>query len=192
MKTTRLVPYFPDGFAPAGIELESISVNGVAADWGWQGKNETALRIACALEAGGKCEFEMQYYVLLGSNCAFLGQGDLDVRLSGFYFIPGIYLSDYEEFLTSAPLSYAQWLQSDAADYSVTLAIPDAYLPAGTGDQALVQTENRHLYLAIHGDERARIRRLLRKTLSRICRRNRFRRACSRARATIEARQKRR
>ena len=133
---------FPYGFAPAGIELESVSVNGVAADWGWQGKNETALRIACALEAGGKCEFEMQYYVLLGSNCAFLGQGDLDVRLSGFYFIPGIYLSDYEEFLTSAPLSYAQWLQSDAADYSVTLAIPDAYLPAGTGDQALVQTEN--------------------------------------------------
>lgn len=131
---------FPQGFAPAGIELESVSVNGNDADWGWQGVNENALRVSCALEPGDECAFEMRYYLLLGSNGAFLGQGDMDVRLSAFYFVPGVYLPDYEEFLISSPLSYAQWLRSDAADYMVTLAIPDTYLPAGTGSQRLIQT----------------------------------------------------
>ena len=138
----ELEAVFPYGFAPAGMELEAVSVDGQKADWGWQGTNESALRISCALEPGAECAFEMRYYVLLGSNRAFLGQGDMDVRLSAFYFVPGIYLPDYEEFLISSPLSYAQWLRSDAADYAVTLAIPDTYLPAGTGTQRLVQTEN--------------------------------------------------
>ena len=67
------------GFAPAGMELEAVSVDGQKADWGWQGTNESALRISCALEPGAECAFEMRYYVLLGSNRAFLGQGDMDI-----------------------------------------------------------------------------------------------------------------
>ncbi len=133
---------FPYGFAPGGIEMESVSVNGESADWGWQGTNETALRVACDLNADASCTFEFQYYVLLANNFSFLGIGDLDIRLGAFYFVPGIYLSAYDEFMTSSLLSYAQWMQSEAADYSVTLAIPDTYIPAGTGNQTLIQTEN--------------------------------------------------
>ena len=133
---------FPYGFAPGGIEMSAVQVNGETADWGWQGDEETALRVSCQLNPGESCTFQFEYYVLLGNNYAFLGVGDLDVRLTAFYFIPGIYLTDYEEFLTSSFLSYAQWLQSEAADYTVTLTLPDTYLPAGTGTQTLLKTEN--------------------------------------------------
>ena len=133
---------FPYGYAPAGIEMESVTVDGEKADWAWRGTDETALRVSCALKADASCTFEMRYYVLLGNNYAFLGAGDLDIRLSAFYFIPGIYLPDYEEFLTSSFLSYCQYLQADAADYTVTLLVPDTYSVAGTGEQTLLKTEN--------------------------------------------------
>lgn len=131
---------FPAGYAPAGIELQSVQVNGSDADWGYQGQKEMALRVACDLEPGQSCTFEFDYFLLLSNSCAMIGQYETDVRLSAFYFVPGL---PYEnEFIVYSPLQHTRWLCTDAADYSVTLTAPDLYLPAATGSETLLSTKD--------------------------------------------------
>lgn len=131
---------FPDGYAPAGIDLRSVRVDGQDTDWGYQGKEELNLRVACALNPGESCTFEFDYYLLLSRSCAMIGEYETDVRLSAFYFIPA--LSFGGEFFSYAPLQFTRWVSANAADYSVTLALPDQYLPAATGSETLLSTEN--------------------------------------------------
>lgn len=124
---------FPVGFAPAGIDLQSVTVDDMAADYGFQGTNETYLRVACELAPGDSCIFKFEYYLLLAENNAFLGLGETDVRLSAFYFIPGVYNQQYAEFNFREPSAFTRWLYADSADYHVTVTLPDTYLPSGTG-----------------------------------------------------------
>lgn len=131
---------FPDGYAPAGIDLQSVLVDGQKADWGYQDKEEMNLRVACSLAPGESCTFEFDYYLLLSRSCAMIGEYDTDVRLSGFYFIPALNFGG--EFFSYSPLQFTRWISTNAADYSVTLSLPDQYLPAATGSETLLSTEN--------------------------------------------------
>ena len=131
---------FPEGYAPAGIDLQSVRVDGADADWGYQGSEELNLRVACELAPGESCAFEFDYYLLLSRSGAMIGELDTDVRLSAFYFIPALVFDG--EFYPYAPLQHTRWVSTNAADYSVTLTIPDQYLPAATGSETLVRTEN--------------------------------------------------
>lgn len=131
---------FPAGYAPAGIELQAVRVDGKDVDWGYQGQKEMALRAACNLEPGQSCVFEFEYFLLLSNSCAMIGQYETDVRLSAFYFAPGLPYED--EFIVHSPLQHTRWLCTDAADYSVVLTIPDLYLPAATGSETLVSSQD--------------------------------------------------
>lgn len=133
---------FPDGYAPAGIDLRAVRCNGVDADWGYQDENEMQLRVLCAVEPGEVCAFEFDYYLLLSENCAMIGQYETDVRLSAFLFTPGVYSEAYGDFVLNTPIQHTRWLYTAAADYAVTLILPDQYLPAATGSETLVSTEN--------------------------------------------------
>ena len=130
---------FPDGYAPAGIDLQSVKVDGADADWGYQ-SDEMFLRVGCELKPGESYVFEFDYYLLLSRSCAMIGEYDTDIRLSGFYFIPALNFSG--EFYPYAPLQFTRWVSTKAADYSVTLSVPDQYLPAATGSETLISTEN--------------------------------------------------
>lgn len=130
---------FPDGYAPAGIDLQSVTVNGSDTDWGYQ-SDELFLRAACDLAPGESCTFEFDYYLLLSRSRAMIGEYDTDVRLSAYYFIPALYFDG--EFYPYSPLQFTRWISTTAADYSVTLTVPDLYLPAATGSEALISTEN--------------------------------------------------
>jgi len=131
---------FPEGYAPAGIDLQSVQVNGLDADWGFRGTEEMDLRVTCSLAPGEACTFEFDYYLLLSRSCAMIGEYETDVRLSAFYFIPGLCFSG--EFYTYPPIQFTRWVSTNAADYSVTLTIPDQYLPTATGSERLLSTEN--------------------------------------------------
>lgn len=131
---------FPDGYAPAGIDLQSVSVDGQDADWGYMGTDEIDLRVTCSLAPGESCAFEFDYYLLLSRSCAMIGEFDTDVRLSAFYFIPGLCFDG--EFYTYSPVQFTRWVSTNAADYAVTLTVPDQYLPAATGSETLISTEN--------------------------------------------------
>ena len=130
----ELEPVFFAGYAPAGIELRGVKCDGEMTDYGFQGEQEMYLRAACELEAGGQCEFEFDYYLLLMNCGAFQGAGDTDVRLSAFYFVPGVYDARYGEFILKKPLPYTRWLYCDAADFSVTLTLPEGFEVASTGE----------------------------------------------------------
>lgn len=131
---------FPYGFAPSGLDIQSVRFNGKETDWGMQGENELYLRADCDLLPGEKGVFEFDYYLLLPLCGAFIGQGETDVRLSAFYFIPGVFDQQYHEFIMKKPLPFTRWLYSDAADYDVTLKLPENYLPAATGREELLET----------------------------------------------------
>lgn len=128
---------FPDGFAPGGIDLQSVRFNGVETEYGFRDENEWYLRVACDLAPGKTGAFEFEYYLLLAGCAAFLGAGETDVRLSAFYFIPGVYDATSGEFIVNRPLAFTRWLASDAAEYDVTLSIPENCALAATGAQAL-------------------------------------------------------
>lgn len=125
---------FPEGYAPAGIDLVSVKRDGLDADYGFQGEDELYLRVACDLLPGETCAFEFEYYLLLARCGAFQGAGDTDVRLSAFYFAPAVWDAAYGEFALKKPLSYTRWLYCEAADFLVSLALPEGYEPASTGE----------------------------------------------------------
>ena len=127
---------FPSGYTPGGMDLRSVRVNGAEAEYGFQGENELYLRVACDLAPGASAVFEFDYYLLLTRCNAFVGVGDTDVRLTAFYFIPGVWDAANGEFALKKPLAYTRWLYSDAADYRVTLTLPEGYVAAGTGEQS--------------------------------------------------------
>ena len=131
---------FPEGYAPAGADIVSVRCNGVDADWGYADADEMTVRVACDLAPGEACTFEFEYYLLLSRSCGMIGEYDTDVRLSGFYFIPGLTNETYREFLVNAPVQHTRWILTRAADYQVTLTLPDQYLPAATGSETLVST----------------------------------------------------
>ena len=133
---------FPAGYAPAGIDLQAVRCDGASADWGFQGDNEMALRVACALGPGERGTFEFEYDLLLMDCGAFIGAGETDVRLSAFYFIPGVYDENYHEYVLKQPLPFTRWLYSGAADYEVRLTLPEGWLPAGTGARGGGTVEN--------------------------------------------------
>lgn len=124
---------FPAGYLPGGIDLQGVLVDGVAADWGFQGSDEIYLRVACDLEPGEKCEFTFNYYLLLTQNHAFMGISELDWRLSDFYFAPAYVDPLYGEFMLSTPTSFTRWIHSPAADFTAMLALPELYLLSASG-----------------------------------------------------------
>lgn len=116
------------GYAPGGIDLRSVNVDGEAADYGFQGEDELYLRVACDLAPGDCAAFEFDYYLLLPTCGAFVGAGPEDVRLGAFCFIPGAYDGD---FILKKPLPFTRWLHADAMDYRATLTLPEGWMVAG-------------------------------------------------------------
>ena len=116
----------PEGYTPGGIDLRSVAVNDIDADYGFQGEDELYLRVACDLEPGKHAAFEFDYYLLLTRCGAFTGVSDTDVRLGAFYFVPGVYDVAVDGFVLKKPLAFTRWLYSDAADYEVDLTVGDA------------------------------------------------------------------
>ncbi|MBR0367348.1 MAG: hypothetical protein IJH86_03015 [Clostridia bacterium] len=127
---------FPAGYAPGGIDLRAVRVDGAAAEYGFQGEDELYLRVACDLAPGRSAAFEFDYYLLLTACNAFIGAGDTDARLGAFYFIPGVYDPATGDFMLKKPLPFTRWLYAEAGDYEVDLKLPEGY------DAALSATED--------------------------------------------------
>ena len=133
---------FPQGYAPGGVDLRLVQVDGQSADYGFIGENETSLRVACALKPGESAVFEFEYYLLVTRCGAFIGTGDTDVRLSAFYFIPGVYDAGYREFIVNKPLAHTRWLFSEAGDYEATLVLPEGFELASVGEASVEEVRN--------------------------------------------------
>ena len=127
---------FFEGYAPAGIDLQTVTFDGEPTGFAFQGEEEIDLRVDCDLPARGQGAFEFDYYLLLMDCGAFQGASDTDVRLSAFYFAPGQYSDRYGEFAMKRPIAHSRWLDTGSADFDVTLALPEGWMPAGTGEIA--------------------------------------------------------
>lgn len=121
---------FPAGYAPGGIDLRDVRVGGAAADYGFQGEDETCLRVACDIAPGASETFEFDYYLLLTNCNAFIGAGATDVRLGAFCLTPGVYDPVYREFVVKKPLPFTRWLYAEAGDYQMDLKLPEGYTAA--------------------------------------------------------------
>ncbi len=122
---------FPDYYAPSGIDMMSVTVNGENADWGVQGDDEAFLRVECDLASGETCEICFTYTLLLSDNRAFLGSGDYDWRLTNFY--PSLCPFQNGDYVTNALTRAGRSLFAETADFSVRLYAPSDYYPACAG-----------------------------------------------------------
>lgn len=157
---------FPEGYLPGGIDLTDVRVDGEAADYGFQGENETALRVECALGPGEGCTFDLEYYILLTKNSAFCGVGKSGARLSDFLLIPAAFDDETEEYLLNAPLAFTRYICTNAADYFVEVTLPKGYALScggletgsdGAGDaltHTVVSENARDLALAFDRDKK--------------------------------------
>ena len=161
-----LTEVFPEGYAPAGIDLMRVAFGGADADWGYLDSAETVLRVACRLEPGASGEFVFEYYLLLSRNRSMLGEFDTDVRLSGFYFAPGLVNEDDEEFVGQR----ARAAHALAADHRRRLfRHPDDPRPLPSrrhGQRDAAGHRGSHVHLAVRGAERPRIRAVVRQALA--------------------------
>lgn len=128
---------FPAGYVPGGIDLFSVQVNQQDADWGFQGTDESYLRVACDLAPGESCEFNFDYYLLITENCGFMGIWETDCRLSDFYFAAAAYDEVAQDFILNQPLAFTRYQHTDAADFTAAVALPSNYLLAGSGNISL-------------------------------------------------------
>ena len=125
---------FFDGYAPAGVDLVDVRVDGKPTEFGFQGEAEEYLRVDCDLAPGASCAFEFDYYLLLMRCGAFQGAGDTDVRLSAFWFAPGVYDANAGDFILKKPVAHTRWLYAEPMDFDATLTLPEGFLLAGTGE----------------------------------------------------------
>ena len=131
---------FPSGYAPGGMELSSVSVNGTRAEWGFQGENECFLRVAAELAPGETAAVRFEFTLLLTDNRAFLGAGERDWRVSQFY--PALCAYEDGRFVT-LPLSRAgEWRYAPAASFSAVVTAPADYEIACGGSVTEAETEN--------------------------------------------------
>lgn len=133
---------FPNGYLPGGIDLTGVRVNGEDTDWGYQGSEETYLRVACDLEPGETCEFTFDYYLLLTVNGAFLGVSKGECRLSDFYFAPAT--TDAEgEFILNMATSYTRYIDTPAADFTARITLPGDLILSTSGIESCTENENK-------------------------------------------------
>ena len=155
-----LAKAFPAGYVPGGAELIDVQANGLKADYGFQGADETCLRVECDLENGEKCEFTFEYYLLLTENAAFLGTGENGWRLSDFYFIPAGSDPFGGEPIVNPAVPFTRYIHTEAADYEMEIALPEKYEIAATGAETSekaadgkikwqVEAENVHDFAAV-------------------------------------------
>ena len=133
---------FSHGYAPGGIELLSVLVNGESADYGFQGDDEIYLRVACDIASGETCTIDLEYYLLYTQNNAFIGCDDLDVRLSNFFFIPARYDAENMDFVLHTPLHFTRYIDSPRMNIQAEITLPDTYTLAGTGTETASEPEN--------------------------------------------------
>lgn len=135
----NLAEAFPAGYLPGGIDLARVLVNGEDCDWGFQGENETYLRVACDLQPGEKSTFEFEYYLLLTRNAAFMGISEDHWRLSNFYFAPAN-LHD-GEFVLNGALSFTRYMDVPAMDFKASILLPEKLKLAATGSERIALSE---------------------------------------------------
>lgn len=122
---------FPDGYAPGGVEVGGITVDGEPADWGMQGENELFVRVGCDLQPGESATFSFAYQLLLVSSRGEIGFSEDDVRLSGF--LPGVAVWDDDEFVVNNTSSIDRYAYHAPADYVIDLTLQQDYQIAAAG-----------------------------------------------------------
>ena len=129
---STLAAAFPSGYAPGGTEFSAIYVDGAAASWGIQGETELFLRVDCDLAPDESCVFSFEYTLLLSENSAFLGCGEYDWRLVGFY--PAVCATESGEFVTNPLSRAAKSFYSESSSFRMALYLPEGYELACGGD----------------------------------------------------------
>lgn len=124
---------FPEGYAPGGVDFMSVKVNGEAAQWGVQGEDELFLRVECHMEPGETVVFRFDFYVLLPVYSGAMGIGDLSWRLVNFYPVAAVWDEYLHDFPMDGYTAMHEPLSSDAADYHVSLSLPETYHLAAPG-----------------------------------------------------------
>lgn len=142
---------YPDGFAPGGLDMQRVEVNGQTAEWAVQGDYEIFMRVECPLEDGDSAEFTFEYYVLLPACTGRFGVGDMDWRITNFYPVPAVYLLG--DFQLEPYSAIGEPFFSEIADYSVTLDAPDTYLVASSGLATPGESENGRRTWTIEGQD---------------------------------------
>ncbi len=124
---------FPAGYAPGGVDFMRVQVNGKDAEWGMQGEGELFMRVECSLQPGETAQFGFEYYVLLPEYSGAMGVGDLGWRLTNFYPSPAVWDEYLEDFPLNDYTAVIEPMHSGAADFHVTMTLPETYHLAAPG-----------------------------------------------------------
>ena len=120
----------PEGFAPGGLDIQSVTVNEAAAEWAVQGADEAVLRVACGLSPGQSAQVEISYYLLLTGNRSVIGVSGGQWRLNGFYPTLAVYQEDQLQLYPYVAIGNAMF--SHSARIAATLDAPAKWAVAAS------------------------------------------------------------
>lgn len=132
---------FPFGYAPGGMDIRRICVDGKNVDWAVSGENEAYLRVPVSLENGKGCEVQFDYALLLTQNNAFLGVSGVDFRFVGFY--PALLVYEDGDFSTNALTRAGKSHYSDMCSFEITVNMPVDYEIACAGEKTETVSKDR-------------------------------------------------
>ena len=126
-----LAAAFPQGYAPGGLEILEVLVDGERADWGMQGEAEEFLRVAVDLEAGESAEITLRYLLLLPVCSGDMGAGLFDWRLANAF--PASCVWRDGGYRLNSPLAAGEYAWNQAADWRLELTAPKEWILAASG-----------------------------------------------------------
>lgn len=127
-----IVAAFPAGRSYSVLNIASVKVNGTAVDITVAGEDENVLSVPVSnLEPSDKIRVDIEYTLKLPNVRHRLGYTEKSVNLAGFYPIACVYKNG--AFIADPYYSIGDPFYSEAANYDVTLTVPQNYIGAFTG-----------------------------------------------------------
>jgi hypothetical protein len=125
---------YPNGFSPGWIEIESITVNEVPADFQISGYSNNILDISLnsLLKPGDTVKIVMTYRVKIPNCIGRFGYGQHTFNITNWYPIVCVY--DHDGWNIDPYYPVGDPFYSDVANYEVIIKAPTDYTVAATGN----------------------------------------------------------
>lgn len=122
---------YPEGFSAGGLEISQIKVNGNAAEPEWLDEAQTVLAVSQPWQPEEWLTIEMTYTLRIPLARYRMGHSGRIWTLGSVFPHPAVH--EKGQWRQDAYVSIGDPFVSQCANYSVTLHLPEQYIPAATG-----------------------------------------------------------
>lgn len=138
------VSCYGDRFSTGGLLLDSAAVEGESVDYAWSDDARTVLTLPASWPAGATVRVTLTYHVHIPNCASRFGTAD-DIFALGNVF-PTLAVWQDGAWRTDAYIAIGDPFQSECANWTMRLTVPEGYSVAATGYAEPVQQDGVSVY----------------------------------------------